>query len=125
MNDTSSGWSPDFNDDDDDDRPLRSDIERSLMDRARRAAERDHQRGPRRYVQHAIAFVAALGIVLLIGLGFDAFLTSMQKLTHMFDEADKQQQQQQQQRQPAKPAQPDPTSPMPAYVVPSEQAPAN
>lgn len=123
MNDTSSGWSPDSNDDDDDDRPLRYDIERSLMDRARRAAERDHQRGPRRYVQKAIAFLAALAIVLLLGLGFNAFLTSMQKLSRMFDEADKRQQQQQAQP-PQKPAEPDPTAPMPAYVVPSEPAPA-
>lgn len=120
MNDTSSGWSPDSNDDEDDDRPLRSDIERSLMERARRAAERDHQRGPRRYGQHALAFLAALAIVLLIGFGFNAFLTSMQKLNRMFDEADKKQQQQ---AQPAKPAEPDPTAPMPAYVVPSDQPP--
>jgi len=114
MNDQSSGWSPDFNDDDDrDDGPLRSNVERSLMDRARRAAERDREKGPRRYIQHAIALIAALCLVAAIALGFDTFLTAMQKFMRM-GESDSRPAT----SQPAKP--PDPTEPMPAYVVPSD-----
>jgi hypothetical protein len=114
MNDQSSGWSPDFNDDDDgDDRPLRSDIERTLMDRARRAAERDREKGPRRFVQHAISLAVALVVVAIIGLGFDSFLTAMQKILRM-NENDARPQS----TQPAKT--PDPAEPMPAYVVPDD-----
>lgn len=114
MNDQSAGWSPDSGDDDDaDDRRLRSVLERTLMDRARRAAERDRQKGPRRLVQHAIALAAALVLVITIMLGFDAFLTSMQKLMRMLGEEGSGQTQ-------AQPAAPDPADPIPAYVVPPE-----
>jgi hypothetical protein len=115
MNDQSSGWSPDFNEDDErDDGPLRSEVERSLMDRARRAAERDRERGPRRYVQHAIALVAALCLVAAIAMGFDTFITAMQRIMRMTGDEDKR-------PVPAQPARPpDPTEPMPAYVVPPE-----
>ena len=116
MNDQSAGWSPDSGDDDDpDDRRLRSVLERTLMDRARQAAERDRQKGPRRFVQHAVALAAALVLVVVIMLGFDAFLTSVQKLMDMVeDEGD------QTRSQPAKP---DPAQPIPAYVVPAEEPP--
>ena len=117
MNDQSAGWSPDSGDDDYDGEGhrLRSALERTLMDRARRAAEQDRQKGPRRPLQHAIALAAALLLVLVIGLGFDAFLTSVQKVMRMLD-AEEARQKQQQQEQVA----PDPTEPMPAYVVPEE-----
>jgi hypothetical protein len=111
MNDQSSGWSPDSGDDEHDGRRLRFSLERTLMDRARRAAERDRQRGPRRYVQHAIALAAAVALVTAIALGFDAFLTSMQKVMRLLDEDGARQQQEQ-------PAQPKPEEPIPAYVVP-------
>lgn len=115
MNDQSAGWSPDSGDDDFDRHRLRSSLERALMDRARRAAERDRQKGPRRPVQRTLALAAALLVVLLIGLGFDAFLTSVQRVLRMID-ADEAQRQEQ--------AVPDPTDPMPAYVVPAEPPPA-
>lgn len=117
MNDQSAGWSPDSGDDDYDGEGhrLRSRLERTLMDRARRAAERDRQRGPRRPLQHAIALAAAVVLTLVIGLGFDAFLTSVQKVLRMLDEQEALQKQQQEQ------VQPDPSEPIPAYVVPGEE----
>ena len=117
MNDQSAGWSPDSGDDDydGDGHRLRSRLERTLMDRARRAAERDRQKGPRRPVQHAIALAAALVLTLVIGLGFDAFLTSVQKVLRMLDEQEARQKQQQEQ------VQPDPSEPIPAYVVPGDE----
>jgi hypothetical protein len=114
MNDQSAGWSPDSDDDDYDgeDRRLRSALERQLMDRARRAAEQDRQRRPRPWLQHAVALVAALVLVLVIALGFDAFLTSVQKVMRMLDAEEARQKQEQ--------AAPDPSEPIPAYVVPED-----
>jgi len=117
MNDQSAGWSPDSDGDEDDDRPLRSSLERALMERARRAAERAREKPPRPYLQHALALAAALGLVLLLALGFDAFITSMQRVMRMMDEQEQKQQQEQKAR--PKPA-PDPKDPMPAYVVPEK-----
>jgi hypothetical protein len=113
MNDQTSGWSPDSGDDEHDSRRLRSSLERTLMDRARLAAERDRQKGPSRLLQHSIAFALALALVLTIALGFDAFLTSMQKVMRIIDQEAEQQEQQQ-----AEPHVPRPEDPMPAYVVP-------
>ena len=117
MNDQSAGWSPDSGDDDFDGEGhrLRSRLERTLMYRARRAAERDRQKGPRRPLQHAIALAAAVVLTLVIGLGFDAFLTSVQKVLRMLDEQEARQKQQQEQ------VQPDPSEPIPAYVVPGDE----
>ena len=118
MNDQTPGGPPGTVDDDEPHaRDLRHSVERTLMDRARRAAERDQQKGPRRTLQHAVALAAAVGLVLLLTLGFDAFLTSMQKLMRMFEA---QEAQQQQQAQPPGPQAPDPSEPMPAYVVPAD-----
>ena len=120
MNDQSAGWSPDSGDDDYDGEGhrLRSKVQRTLMDRARRQAERDRQKGPRRPLQHAIALAAAVVLTLVIGLGFDAFLTSVQKVMRMLDEQEARQKQQQQQQEPV---QPDPSKPIPAYVVPGDE----
>lgn len=117
MNDQSAGWSPDSGDDDYDGEGhrLRSRLERTLMDRARREAERDRQKGPRRPLQHVIALAAAVVLTLVIGLGFDAFLTSVQKVLRMLDEQEARQKQQQEQ------VQPDPSEPIPAYVVPADE----
>lgn len=113
MNDQVAGASPDPGDvDDGEHRRQKSLLERQLMDRARRAAERDRQPRPRRTLQHAIALLAALGLVLIITLGFDAFLTSMQKVMRMLDEEEQKQKQEQ--------AAPRPEDPIPAYVVPSD-----
>lgn len=111
MNDHSAGWSPD-SDGDDEQRRQRTFVERQFMDRARRAVEFDHQERPRRLLQHAIALVAALGLVLIITLGFDAFLTSMQKVMRMLDAEEEKQRQEE--------AAPKPEDPMPAYVVPAD-----
>ena len=76
-------------------------VHRVLMDRARAQAERAREPGPRRWLQHALALAAALALVTFIMLGFDAFLTAMQK----YMEAEV--------TDPAPP----PTEPVPAYVV--------
>ena len=110
MNDQSTGWSPDSGDDDYESRRLRSSVERTLMDRARMAAERDRQKGPRRLGRDAIALTAAIFIVAVIMLGFDAFLTSVQKVMRMLEAEEARQKQEQ--------AQPKPDEPIPAYVVP-------
>ena len=115
MNDQSAGWSPDSGDDAFDRHRLRSLLERALMDRARRAAERDRQKSPRRPLQQVLALAAALSLVLLIGLGFDAFLTSVQKVLRLIEADDAQRRDQ---------TVPAPTDPMPAYVVPAEPPPA-
>jgi|OpeIllAssembly_1097287.scaffolds.fasta_scaffold372922_2 cytochrome c-type biogenesis protein CcmH/NrfG len=113
MNDQSAGWSPDSDDEGDaEERRQRRFVERQLMDRARRAAEHDHQERPSRLLQHVIALAAALGLVLVITLGFDAFLTSMQKVMRMIDAEEQRQQQEE--------ATPNPEDPMPAYVVPAD-----
>jgi hypothetical protein len=116
MNDHSAGWSPDSGDDDYEGRRLRSSVERTLMDRARQAAERDRQKGPRRLVQSLVALVAAVGLVSAIMFGFDAFLTSVQKVMRMLEAEEARQEQQQQREQ----APPQPGEPMPAYVVPED-----
>jgi hypothetical protein len=76
------------------------------MDRARAHASREIER-PRRLLQYAISLVAALVIMGVALFALDAFLTAMQKFmeTKVVDPA------------------PDPTSPMPAFVVPAEVSP--
>lgn len=113
MNDRSPGPAPEFDDDDALDRHgRRSSVERELMDRARRAAERDRQKGPRRPLQQALALAAAVTLVLVIALGFDAFLTSVQKVMRMLAEEESRQQQEH--------SAPKPGDPIPAYVVPDD-----
>lgn len=79
-------------------------LRRLLMDRARTQAERDRIRPPRRVVPMILAAFAALGLVAMVLLGFDAFLTSMQKVLEV------------------EVTEPEPavTGPMPAFVVPGE-----
>ena len=82
------------------------------MERARAQAERDREPTARRWLQHAIALAAALLLVGIVMLGFDAFLTAMQKYMEA-EVVDP----------PPAPAQapapaPPLTAPMPAYVVP-------
>jgi hypothetical protein len=87
-------------------REQRDAIERALMDRARAHASREIEQ-PRRLLQYAISLVAALVIMGVALFALDAFLTAMQKFmeTKVVDPA------------------PDPTSPMPAFVVPAEISP--
>jgi Na+-transporting methylmalonyl-CoA/oxaloacetate decarboxylase gamma subunit len=114
MNDQSSGWPPDFEDDDEEKRRAQS-LQRVFMDRARRAVERDLQResepAPNRTMQRVIALAAALIITFGIVFVFDAFLTGMQKVMHLMDEQEARQQQEAVEQKKKEP--------IPAYVVPS------
>lgn len=87
-------------------------VERALMDRFRDRANRVPEKPPRRLLQHAIALLLSVAIVLLVLTGFDRFLTSVQKFMEIEveDEA------------PAVAA-PAPTDPIPAFVVPAEVSP--
>jgi len=78
-------------------------VERALMERARANAMRQVEQPPRRVLQHAIALALALAVVAVVMLGFDRFLTSMQKFMGL---------------EIAEPP-PGPAEPMPAYVVPA------
>ena len=103
MNDQSAGWSPDSGDDDYDGEGhrLRSALERTLMDRARRAAERTGRKARDARCSTRSRSPRPLVLMLVIGLGFDAFLTSVQKVMRMLDEEEARQKQQQQQEQVA------------------------
>jgi len=89
-------------------------VERALMDRFRDRANRVPEKPPRRLLQHAIALLLSVAIVLLVLTGFDRFLTSVQKFMEIEveDEAPA----------VAAPA-PAPTDPIPAFVVPAEVSP--
>jgi hypothetical protein len=84
-------------------------LQRVLMDRARAHAERDQERPPRRLFPLIAGAALALGLVLVIALGFDAFLESMQRVMEIGSEEEV-------------PAEPSPEAPMPAYVVPKDPA---
>lgn len=81
--------------------------QRALMDRARAQAERDKVKPPRRVAPRVIAGALALFVVLVVMLGFDAFLTSVQKVLEI---------------QVTEPV-PDPSAPIPAFAVVEEPAP--
>jgi hypothetical protein len=80
------------------------DLRRVLMDRARAQAERDRAKAPRRVVPLVVAAIAAVALVAMVMLGFDAFLTSMQKFLDL----------------PVTDPEPPATEPMPAFVVTEE-----
>lgn len=79
----------------------RTALQRALMDRARAQAERDREKPPKHLLPRVIAATLALAVVLLVMLGFNAFLTSMQKVLGLEVTAPP----------------PAPTEPMPAYAV--------
>ncbi|MFO1394330.1 MAG: hypothetical protein U1F09_11270 [Steroidobacteraceae bacterium] len=56
----------------------RAAVERLLMDRARAQAGREDD-WPRDWLRHGLALLAALALVGVVVLGFDRFLTAMQK----------------------------------------------
>jgi hypothetical protein len=58
----------------------RSEVQRAIAERAREFAPGQHGDRPLRYGEYAIAVVLALMVVGLVFFGFDAFLTTMQKL---------------------------------------------
>jgi len=76
-------------------------LQRALMDRARAQAERDREKPPKHLLPRVIAATLALAVVLFVMLGFNAFLTSMQKVLGLEVTAPP----------------PAPTEPMPAYAV--------
>ena len=128
MNDQFRGDLPEQPDDDPDGqrRELAASLQRKLMERARIAAERDRVKQPSRLLQHALALLAAVLVVFVVVFGFNAFLTSMQKVMRMLDELEQQQQQEEEQRQQEserqrKEKQKQATEPMPAYAVPPEE----
>jgi hypothetical protein len=125
MNDQSRGDLPEQPDDDAEGhkRELAALLQRQLMERARRAAEYDSAEPAPRLLQHALALLAALLVVFVVVFGFNAFLSSMQRVMDMLDEQEQQQLQEQEQReqeleQQRREQQKQATEPMPAYVVP-------
>ena len=74
------------------------------MDRARALAERDKVKPPRQLAPRIVAAGLAVLVVLVVMLGFDAFLTTVQKVLEM------------QATEPVAPV-PEPGEPMPAFAV--------
>jgi hypothetical protein len=88
-------------------------VQRVLMDRARAQAERDAVKPPRRPVLMLAGFVFALAAVLAVGIGFDRFVASIQRVMHLYDEQDRAEEVQRAKQ------------PMPAFVVAAPDAAAD
>jgi hypothetical protein len=90
------------------------DVQRALMDRARRSAERDNERTRRPVLPRVVGLLLALVVSVVVLFAFDRFLASMQRFLGL-PVVDP---------QPAttQPVETEPpvTDPMPAYVVPDE-----
>jgi hypothetical protein len=85
------------------------DVQRVLMDRARRMAERDQERIERPIGPRLAGLALALVVVLVVLFAFDRFLASMQRFLSL----------------PVTDPPPSATEPLPAYAVPTEpEAPA-
>ncbi len=82
------------------------DIQRTLMDRARRLAERQDDRLERPLLPRLVGFALALAVVVIVLFAFDRFLTAMQ---HYLD-------------LPVVDPEAAPTESIPAYVVPLDPA---
>lgn len=87
------------------------DVQRVLMDRARRLAEQDQVRPERALLPRLVGLTIALAVMLVLFFAFDRFLASMQRFLGL----------------PVTDPEPATTEPMPAYVVPpdEETAPAD
>ena len=83
------------------------DVQRALMDRARRMAERDQQPDERPLLPRLVGLGLALVIVVVVLFAFDRFLASMQRFLAL----------------PVVDPEPSVTEPLPAYVVPGDQVP--
>jgi len=83
------------------------DVQRVLMDRARRMAERDLVREKRPLLLRLVALALAVLVVVIVLFVFDRFLASMQRFLGL----------------PITDPEPSVTQPLPAYAVP-EEAPA-
>lgn len=90
------------------------DVQRVLMDRARRSAERDNEPTRRSVLPRLVGVVLALLVMLVVLFAFDRFLASMQRFLDL-PVGDP---------EPAATepvvTEPPVTDPMPAYVVPEE-----
>lgn len=82
------------------------DVQRILMDRARRMAERDQEPVERPLLPRVIGVGLALLVVLVVLFAFDRFLASMQRFLSL----------------PITDPAPAVTEPVPAYAVPAEPA---
>ncbi len=80
------------------------DVQRILMDRARRQAERHVLRPERPLAPRLVGLALALVVVVVVLFAFDRFLASMQRFLGL----------------PVVDPEPDVTEPLPAYVVPAE-----
>jgi cytochrome c-type biogenesis protein CcmH/NrfG len=114
MNERSRGLPPDVEDLAGE--PAPSLLQRAFMERARRAVEREQEKGPSRLVPSVIAMLVAIVLALTMFFAFDAFLTGMQRVMHRLE----QQEQEQLQRQQQEEAERRKKEPMPAYVVPGD-----
>lgn len=80
------------------------DVQRALMDRARRQAERQDERLPRPWLPRVLGLMLAIAVVAVVLFAFDRFLVIMQHYLGL----------------PVVDPEPAATEPMPAYVVPDE-----
>jgi hypothetical protein len=83
------------------------DVQRVLMDRAKRMAERDRQPEERPLLPRLVGLGLALVTVVVVLFAFDRFLASVQRFLSL----------------PVTDPEPSVTEPLPAYVVPEEQVP--
>jgi hypothetical protein len=90
------------------------DVQRALMDRARRSAERDNEPARRAVLPRLAGVVLSLLVVLILLLAFDRFLASMQRFLDL-PVGDPEPAA----TQPVETV-PPATDPIPAYVVPEE-----
>jgi hypothetical protein len=81
------------------------DVQRVLMDRAKRMAERDQQPHERPLLPRLVGIGLALVVVVVVLFAFDRFLASMQRFLGL----------------PVVDPEPSVTEPLPAYVVPDDQ----
>jgi hypothetical protein len=80
------------------------DVQRLLMDRAKRMAERDQQPQERPLLPRLVGIGLALVVVAVVLFAFDRFLVSVQRFLAL----------------PVTDPEPSVTEPLPAYVVPAE-----
>jgi hypothetical protein len=80
------------------------DVQRTLMDRARRQAERHDERLERPLLPRLVGFALALAVVVVVLFAFDRFLGAMQRFMGL----------------PVVDPEGAPAESIPAYVVPSE-----
>jgi hypothetical protein len=83
------------------------DVQRVLMDRAQRMAERDQERRERPLLPRLVGLGLALLVVVIVLFAFDRFLASMQRFLSL----------------PIADPEPAVTEPLPAYAVPEDPPP--